>query len=47
MLAAVVLSHLVPELFRDLGWLSPLNTADTVLTRGFLGTLLSGYDVSL
>lgn len=43
MLAAVVLSHAMPELFRDLGWLSPVSTADTVLTKGFLAALLPNY----
>ncbi len=45
MLAAVVLSRAAPELFRDLGWLSPLNTADTLLTRGFLSALVPDYAI--
>ncbi len=43
MLAVFVLSHIMPELFRDLGWLSPACTADTVLTKGFLSAFLPGY----
>lgn len=43
MLAAAVLSRAAPELFRDLGWLSPVSTEDTVLTKGFLAALLPGY----
>lgn len=43
MLAAVVLSLVMPELFRDLGWLSPVNTENTLLTRGFLSALLHDY----
>lgn len=45
MLAAVVLSLVMPELFRDLGWLSPVNTENTLLTRGFLSALLHDYAV--
>ncbi|MCI8856375.1 MAG: hypothetical protein HFH26_07500 [Clostridiaceae bacterium] len=45
MLAAVVLSYAAPELFRDLGWLSPVNTADTLLTREFLAALIPDYAV--
>lgn len=45
MLAAIVLSLVMPELFRDLGWLSPVNTENTLLTRGFLSALLHDYAV--
>ena len=45
MLAAVVLSYAAPELFRGLGWLSPVNTADTLLTREFLAALIPDYAV--
>ncbi len=43
MCAVAVLAKMSPELFRDLGWLSPISTADTLLTRGFLAALISGY----
>lgn len=43
MAATVVLSIVTPELFRDLGWLSPANTENTSITRGFLTTLLHDY----
>jgi len=45
MLAAVVLSYAAPELFRGLGWLSPVNTADTLLTREYLAALIPDYAV--
>lgn len=37
--AAILLTHACPELFRDLGWLSPKNTENTILTRAILELL--------